>query len=92
MKEDIGFGPATGIGSLPAGDAREAAKTVTGTFQWPETGMAHLPELPARGPGADMIGRTAGMLVELYARVEPSGWRLGDRPGRDTKRARSWLG
>jgi methionine synthase II (cobalamin-independent) len=23
--------------------------------------------------------------------VEPSGWRLGDRPGRDTKRARSWL-
>ncbi len=39
-----------------------------------------------------MIGRTAGMLVELYARVEPSGWRLGDRPGRDTKRARSWLG
>ena len=39
-----------------------------------------------------MIGRTAGMLVELYARVEPSGWRLGDRPGRDTKRARAWLG
>ncbi|MGW1673836.1 methionine synthase [Streptomyces sp. NPDC002324] len=77
---------------MPGGDAREAAKTVTGTFEWPETGMAHLPELPARGPGADMIGRTAGMLVELYARVEPSGWRLGDRPGRDTKRARSWLG
>jgi methionine synthase II (cobalamin-independent) len=77
---------------MPGGDAREAAKTVTGTFEWPETGMAHLPELPARGPGADMIGRTAGMLVELYARVEPSGWRLGDRPGRDTRRARSWLG
>jgi hypothetical protein len=54
--------------------------------------MPFLPELPARGPGADMIGRTAGMLVELYARVEPSGWRIGDRPGRDTKRARAWLG
>ncbi|MFF5364053.1 methionine synthase [Streptomyces scabiei] len=92
MSEDISFGPATGVGSMPGGDAREAAKTVTGTFGWPETGMAHLPELPARGPGADMIGRTAGMLVELYARVEPSGWRLGDRPGRDTRRARSWLG
>jgi methionine synthase II (cobalamin-independent) len=39
-----------------------------------------------------MTGRTLGMLVELYARVEPSGWRFGDRPGRDTKRARSWLG
>ncbi|MEV7997090.1 methionine synthase [Streptomyces sp. NPDC086077] len=81
------FGAATGVGSLPGGDAREAAKTVTGSFE----DFPFLPELPARGPGADMIGRTAGMLVELYARVEPSGWRLGDRPGRDTKRAWSWL-
>ncbi|WP_404828914.1 methionine synthase [Streptomyces dioscori] len=77
---------------MPGGDARETAKSVTGTFEGPETGMPYLAELPARGPGADMIGRTAGMLSELYARVEPSGWRLGDRPGRDTKRARSWLG
>ncbi|MCX4905219.1 methionine synthase [Streptomyces sp. NBC_00878] len=94
MSENSEFrpGPATGIGSMPGGDAREAAKTVTGTFEGPETGMPFLAELPARGPGADMIGRTAGMLAELYARVEPSGWRLGDRPGRDTKRARSWLG
>ncbi|MFM9443374.1 methionine synthase [Streptomyces acidiscabies] len=88
MNPDIRFAPATGVGSLPGGDAREAAKTVTGSFE----DFPHLAELPARGPGADMIGRTAGMLVELYARVEPSGWRLGDRPGRDTKRARSWLG
>ncbi|MBN0046138.1 methionine synthase [Streptomyces actuosus] len=82
------FGAATGVGSLPGGDAREAAKTATGSFE----DFAFLPELPARGPGADMIGRTAGMLVELYARVEPSGWRIGDRPGRDTRRARAWLG
>ncbi|MFJ8274793.1 methionine synthase [Streptomyces sp. NPDC094154] len=82
------FGAATGVGSMPGGDARKAVKTVTGTFE----DFPFLPELPARGPGADMIGRTAGMLVELYARVEPSGWRLGDRPGRDTRRARSWLG
>ncbi|KND39528.1 methionine synthase [Streptomyces acidiscabies] len=88
MNPDIRFAPATGVGSLPGGDAREAAKTVTGSFE----DFPHLAELPARGPGADMIGRTAGMLVEMYARVEPSGWRLGDRPGRDTKRARSWLG
>ncbi|MET9525476.1 methionine synthase [Streptomyces coeruleorubidus] len=81
------FGAATGVGSMPGGDAREAVKAATGTFE----DFPFLPELPARGPGADMIGRTAGMLVELYARVEPSGWRLGDRPGRDTKRARSWL-
>jgi hypothetical protein len=82
------FGAATGVGSLPGGDALEAARTATGSFE----DFPFLPELPARGPGADMIGRTAGMLVEMYARVEPSGWRIGDRPGRDTKRARSWLG
>ncbi|MGW7280328.1 methionine synthase [Streptomyces sp. NPDC054844] len=87
MNDNPRLGPATGIGSLPGTDAREAAKTSTGTFE----DFPFLPELPARGPGADMIGRTAGMLVELYARVEPSGWRLGDRPGRDTKRARAWL-
>jgi methionine synthase II (cobalamin-independent) len=81
-------GTATGVGSMPGTDAREAAKVAveaTGTLPF-------LAELPARGPGADMIGRTLGMLVELYARVEPSGWRFGDRPGRDTRRARSWLG
>ncbi|MFJ9899056.1 methionine synthase [Streptomyces sp. NPDC091280] len=82
------FGPATGVGSLPGGDAREAAKTATGAFE----DFPFLPELPARGPGADMIGRTAGLLVDVYARVEPSGWRIGDRPGRDTKRAWAWLG
>ncbi|WP_336621608.1 methionine synthase [Streptomyces sp. DH37] len=73
---------------MPGTDAREAAKAVTGTFER----FPYLPELPARGPGADMIGRTAGLLVELYARLEPSGWRVGDAPGRDTRRARSWLG
>ncbi|MGW5732721.1 MULTISPECIES: methionine synthase [Streptomyces] len=84
----ISWGPATGVGSMPGGDARETAKTVTGSFE----DFPYLAELPARGPGADMIGRTAGMLVELYARVEPSGWRIGDRPGRDTRRAKAWLG
>ncbi|MFE9844600.1 methionine synthase [Streptomyces goshikiensis] len=79
---------ATGVGSLPGGDAREAAKTVTGSFEE----FPHLAELPARGPGADMIGRSLGLLVDMYAHVEPSGWRISDRPGRDSKRARSWLG
>jgi hypothetical protein len=73
---------------MPGGDAREAAKTVAGSFEE----FPHLAELPARGPGADMIGRTIGLLVEMYAHVEPSGWRVSDRPGRDTRRARSWLG
>jgi methionine synthase II (cobalamin-independent) len=86
--DDFSWGPATGVGSMPGGDAREAAKAVTGTFE----DFPHLAELPARGPGADMIGRTIGLLVEMYAHVEPSGWRISDRPGRDTRRARSWMG
>ncbi|MFF7205715.1 methionine synthase [Streptomyces sp. NPDC008141] len=85
---DVLFGPATGVGSMPGTDAREAAKTVAGSVEE----FPYLPELPARGPGADMIGRTIGLLVEMYAHVEPSGWRISDRPGRDTRRARSWLG
>ncbi|MET7615260.1 methionine synthase, partial [Streptomyces seoulensis] len=83
----VTFPAATGVGSMPGGDARETAKTVTGSLE----DFPYLAELSARGPGADMIGRTAGMLVELYARVEPSGWRLSDRPGRDTRRAHAWL-
>ncbi|MEU4115744.1 methionine synthase [Kitasatospora sp. NPDC028055] len=81
-------GAATGVGSLPGTDAREAAKTSTGALEQ----LPFLPELPARGPGADMIGRSAGLLVELFAQTEPSGWRFADRPGRDTRRAHSWLG
>ncbi|MDH6112936.1 hypothetical protein P3T36_002653 [Kitasatospora sp. MAP12-15] len=82
------YGAATGVGSMPGTDAREAARTSTGALEQ----LPFLPELPARGPGADMIGRSAGLLVELFAQVEPSGWRFADRPGRDSKRARAWLG
>ncbi|WP_263103563.1 methionine synthase [Kitasatospora sp. DSM 101779] len=82
------YGAATGVGSMPGTDAREAARTAVGALEQ----LPHLPELPARGPGADMIGRGAGLLVELFAQVEPSGWRFADRPGRDTRRAHSWLG
>ncbi|MCC9306981.1 methionine synthase [Kitasatospora sp. RB6PN24] len=73
---------------MPGTDAREAAKTSTGALEH----LPFLPELPARGPGADMIGRSAGLLVELFAEVQPSGWRFADRPGRDTRRAHSLLG
>ncbi|WP_329167765.1 methionine synthase [Streptomyces sp. NBC_01267] len=87
-KSKFSWGPATGIGSMPGGDARETAKTVIGSFE----DFPYLAELPARGPGSDMIGRTIGLLVEMYAHLEPSGWRVSDRPGHDTRRARSWLG
>jgi hypothetical protein len=82
-----GRAAATGIGSMPGGDTRETTRIVTDTLD----ALPFLPELPARGPGADMTGRTAGLLAELWVRVEPSGWRIGDRPGRDTRRAQAWL-
>ncbi|MFI0357990.1 methionine synthase [Actinomadura sp. 9N407] len=82
-----GSGTATGVGSYPGQDPAEALRTVLGEV--PE--LPHLPELPARGVGADMIGRTAGLLVELPVHVEPSGWRFSDRPGRDTQRSWDFL-
>lgn len=54
-------------------------------------GVPFLPELPQRGAGADMVGRGTSFLVELFAEVQPSGWRIADRPGRDHRRARSYV-
>jgi methionine synthase II (cobalamin-independent) len=78
---------ATGIGSLP-GDDIDAGIALVFT-ELPD--FPHLPELPARGPGADMIGRTAAALVDLYVDLQPSGWRLVPRPGMDLRRARQLL-
>ncbi len=76
-------GAATGVGSMPGTDAREAAAIVVGELPV----MPALPELPARGVGADIIGRTAGMLVDIAVEVRPSGYRIAARPGRDQRRA-----
>jgi methionine synthase II (cobalamin-independent) len=80
-------GTATGIGSLPGTDPVEAARLVFGEL--PD--LPHLPELPQRGAGADMIGRTAALLVDLPVEIVPSGWRLTARPGIDLRRARDFL-
>ena len=50
-----------------------------------------LAELPDRGVGSDALGRTASLLVELAVDVQPHGWRLVDRPGKDLQRAKSAL-
>ena len=81
------WGPATGIGSLPGKDPAEAVRLVIGEL--PE--FAYLPELPARGPGADLIGRTAALLVDVAFDLTPAGWRLVPRPGIDQRRAREFL-
>lgn len=74
---------ATGLGSMPGTDVGEAARTIVGELP----GLPHLPELPARGVGADMIGRTAALLVDLAVDVRPSGYRVAPRAGADQRRA-----
>jgi methionine synthase II (cobalamin-independent) len=81
---------ASGIGSWPGEDVRRAVTVVRDLLG--DDGLPYLPELPARGPGADLVGRTAALLVDLPVDLQPSGWRLVDRPGRDLQRARSFLG
>ncbi|GAA3595508.1 methionine synthase [Kineosporia mesophila] len=86
----IGPGAATGIGSWPGTDVLDTMRVVFGELGDPPA-IPHLPELPGRGPGADMIGRGAGLLVDMPVDLQPSGWRLVDHPGRDHSRTRSWL-
>jgi methionine synthase II (cobalamin-independent) len=81
------WGPATGVGSLPGADPAEALRLVTGEL--PD--FPHLPELPGRGAGADLVGRTAGLLVDLAVDLTPAGWRLVPRTGVDQRRAGEFL-
>lgn len=78
---------ATGIGSMPGEDFAETVRIVLG-----ELGeFAFLPELPARGLTAGMIGRSLAMVSDLGFDVQPAGWRLTDSSGIDHRRAGSLL-
>ncbi len=77
----------TGIGSWPGVDVGEAVKIA---FELcPE--LPYLPELPARGPWAGLVGRSTAWLHELPVDLQPAGWRLSDTSGRDHRRAVSML-
>jgi methionine synthase II (cobalamin-independent) len=80
-------GAATGVGSLPGTDFVDAVKLVFGEL----ADLPHLPELPDRGPGAEMIGRTAGLLTDLPVDLYAGRWRLGPRAGVDARRTRDLL-
>ncbi|MQY23273.1 methionine synthase [Nocardia macrotermitis] len=80
-------GVATAVGSWPGTDPREAAATIVG-----ELGeLAHLVELPGRGTGSDMIGRTAALLVDMPFDVSTRAYRLTARPSAVARRARDFL-
>ncbi|MCU1588929.1 MAG: hypothetical protein JWP11_185 [Frankiales bacterium] len=80
-------GSATGVGSMPGTDPAEAIRVVLGEL--PD--LPFLPELPARGPHADLTGRGTALLADLHADLQPSGWRVTTRPARDGQRARDLL-
>jgi methionine synthase II (cobalamin-independent) len=81
------FAAATGIGSWPGSAPREAAEIVVGELHR----LPHLVELPARGVGADMIGRAGALLVDIALDTVPRGYRIVARPGAVVRRAVSLL-
>jgi methionine synthase II (cobalamin-independent) len=73
---------------MPGENPMEAARVIAGEL--PD--LPHLPELPARGPGSDITGRAAALLVDIPVELAgPRGWRIAEHPGRDLRRARSLL-
>ena len=81
------FATATGVGSWPGTSAREAAEVVVGELHR----MPHLVELPARGVGADMIGRAGALLVDIAIDTVPRGYRIASGRGSVARRAASLL-
>lgn len=82
------FATATGIGSWPGTAPRQAAEIVVGELH----SMTHLVELPARGIGADLIGRAGALLVDIAIDTVPRGYRVVARGGAVARRAVSLLG
>jgi hypothetical protein len=72
---------------MPGTNPAEAMRIILGEL--PD--VPHLAELPARGVGADLAGRTAGLLIDLPVEATPTGWRFAGRPGRDLSRVRGLL-
>jgi hypothetical protein len=66
----------TGVGAWPGTDVHEVAVTIRDVC--PD--FPHLAELPERGPGAEMIGRTMGLISQIASDFSvstvPTGWRL----------------
>jgi methionine synthase II (cobalamin-independent) len=81
------FAAATGIGSWPGTSAREAAEIVVGELHR----LPHLVELPARGVGADLIGRAGALLVDITLDTAPRGYRIAAGRSAVARRAASLL-
>lgn len=82
MSSTTGF---TGLGSLPGTDFAAAVRLVLDVT--PD--LAFVPELPARGPWAGILGRGLALLPGFGASFEAGGWRLSDAAGSELRRARA---
>lgn len=78
------------IGSMPGTEMAETIRQVADAI--PD--LLALPELPARGPGGEMIGRTFGLLNQLDSQFSiettVTGWRTSRGENRAMRRAKSW--
>jgi methionine synthase II (cobalamin-independent) len=72
---------------MPGADPVETMRVVFDVLN----DLPFLPELPGRGPHGDLTARAAALLVDLFVDLQPSGWRITARPGRDLRRARDLL-
>ncbi len=95
MRSDVEYGcpvsvfaTASGVGSWPGIAPRAAAEVVVGELA---DALAHIVELPARGVGADMLGRAGALLIDVAVDTVPRGYRIAARPGAVTRRAVSLL-
>lgn len=72
-----------GLGPVPGTDMATAADVIQG-----EAGNAlHIPQLPERGLGSDVVGRTLALMPGLHADPGPRAWRLSARPQLASRRA-----
>ena len=89
-------GTPSAVGSFPGTDIWETVAVVAGEL--PD--LPVLPELPNRGPGSDMIGRTMAMVADVSSDLAVSttatGWRiagsLSSPSSSQTRRSLAWLG
>ncbi|HEY5978117.1 MAG TPA: hypothetical protein VIT41_00660 [Microlunatus sp.] len=77
----------TGIGSWPGTEMADALRIAFA--ECPD--LPYLPELPARGPYAGLVGRGTALLTGLGIDLQSAGWRLTDVSSRDHRRAIAML-
>lgn len=80
-----------GLGSMPGVRPTESLAVIAG--ETPE--LIHIPELPGRGPGGDMVGRSYAALNSLdrsfSVDVQPAGWQVSRGEPLALRRGKAWL-